>query len=120
MLYEPELSGSFYFTMLHPSNQSLTYKTLYQGLKYVVTGNENQAIIDMTGLSFTNGVISGESFIIPKEFYPKKAKVVNCCSATDDKSHRVIMETNGLLYSYLPSGAGYTGELFGQIVLIKN
>lgn len=24
MLYEPELSGSFYFTMLHPSNQSLT------------------------------------------------------------------------------------------------
>ena len=25
MLYEPELSGSFYFTMLHPSNQSLTH-----------------------------------------------------------------------------------------------
>lgn len=24
VLYEPELSGSFYFTMLHPSNQSLT------------------------------------------------------------------------------------------------
>lgn len=26
VLYEPELSGSFYFTMLHPSNQSLANK----------------------------------------------------------------------------------------------
>ena len=28
VLYEPELSGSFYFTMLHPSNQSLAEKSL--------------------------------------------------------------------------------------------
>ena len=29
MLYEPELSGSFYFTMLHPSNQSLANQEKY-------------------------------------------------------------------------------------------
>lgn len=101
-------------------NQSLTNKTIYQGINYVITGNKNTIIIDMTGLAFTNGVVSSESFMLPSEFHPKKPKVVTCCAETDDNSHRVIVETNGQLYTYLSSGAGFTGQLSGQIVLNKN
>lgn len=40
MLYEPELSGSFYFTMLHPSNQSLTELNKYQSSAEFVINEE--------------------------------------------------------------------------------
>ena len=97
----------------------LAYEICHQGNNYVVTKNGNTLIIDITGLVFTNGSVSGESFIIPTEFYPKKPKVVAACSETDNNLHKLVLETDGQLYSYL-NGTGYTGQLSGQIVLTKN
>ena len=41
VLYEPELSGSFYFTMLHHWNQSLTWKQVKTEGKYFDFSNIN-------------------------------------------------------------------------------
>ena len=111
----PELEAKF-----NELNSNLGYEIYHQGNNYVVTKNENTLIIDITALAFKNGSVSSESFIIPTEFYPKKTKVVSACSITDDNQHRLALDTNGQLYSFLSSGVGYTGQLYGQIVLTKN
>lgn len=53
VLYEPELSGSFYFTMLHPSNQSLTDKMTF----YVLSSSTDTRDDYSVGFLIDNSLI---------------------------------------------------------------
>ena len=68
VLYEPELSGSFYFTMLHPSNQSLTnLKNPAKGTKGILVNGGSPLSRDFLlvyTLKTTNKANTGASFSI--------------------------------------------------------
>lgn len=114
MLYEPELSGSFYFTMLHHWNQSLTGKIVGIEInKNIVTNNYSYAHLK-SGIGILNIDIIVESVpsnaeidILYTGFRPTMNLYIN--TVNSDGNHITIhINTNGIvqLYSNTPGKFG--------------
>lgn len=114
MLYEPELSGSFYFTMLHHWNQSLTGKIVGIEInKNIVTNNYSYAHLK-SGIGILNIDIIVESVpsnaeidILYTGFRPTMNLYIN--TVNSDCNHITIhINTNGIvkLYSNTPGKFG--------------